>query len=145
MSQADIVTIADQIVTDLNNGSFSLPFTAERAYLPVYDLPDAGTLKVTVVPKSDEGSLDSRSQSKHDYAIDIGVQQKPAAIDNASLDPLMRLVQEIADYFLFGKTPGGASLIAPEIRILYFPEHLQQLRQFTAVVTLTFRGWRAAA
>lgn len=142
---ADIITIADAIVDALNAHAFSMSFTAERAYLPTYDLPKAETLKVTVVPKSDQGQLDSRSQSRHDYSIDIGIQKKPSAIDNTNLDPLMTLVQEIADYFLFGKAPGGATLVAPEIRILYFPEHLQQLRQFTAVVTLTFRGWRAAA
>jgi hypothetical protein len=57
----------------------------------------------------------------------------------------MRLTQEIADYFLFGKQAAGATLISPSVRILYFQEHLQKLRQFTSVITLTFRGWRQPA
>ena len=59
--------------------------------------------------------------------------------------PLTLLTQEIADHFLFGKQVAGATLISPVTRILYLPDHLQSLRQFTSVVTLTFRGWRKAA
>ena len=145
MPQADIIDVADAIVTELNATSFSQPFTAERGYLPTFDLQEMDQLKVTVVPKEDDGKLDTRSQSAHDYAIDIGVQKKPPTIDTADLDPLMLLVQEIADHFLFGKQAAGATLIAPTVRILYLQEHLQKLRQFTSVVTLTFRGWRQAA
>ena len=142
---ADILNLADAIVTDLNGHSFSQPFTAERGYLPTFELPELGDLKVIVVPKEDDGKLDTRTASTHDYAIDIGVQKKPPTIDNADLDPLMLLVQEIADHFLFGQQAAGATLIAPTVRVLYLQEHLQKLRQFTSVITLTFRGWRQAA
>jgi len=142
---ADIINVADAIVTELNATSFSQPFTAARGYLPTFDLAEMNELKVTVVPKEDDGKLDTRSQSSHDYAIDIGTQKKPPTIDNADLDPLMLLTQEFADHFLFGRQAAGATLIAPTVRILYLQEHLQKLRQFTSVITLTFRGWRQAA
>lgn len=142
MPQADIINIADAIVTALNGEAFSQPFTAVRGYLPTFDLQELNQLKVTVVPKEDDGKLDTRDASTHDYAIDIGVQKKPPTIDNPDLDPLMRLTQEIADYFLFGKQAAGATLIAPTVRILYLQDHLQKMRQFTSVITLTFRGWR---
>ena len=145
MPQADIIDVADAIVTELNGHSFSQPFTSARGYLPTFDLQEMGELKVTVVPKEDDGKLDTRTASTHDYAIDIGVQKKPPAIDNTDLDPLMLLVQEIADHFLFGKQAAGATLISPTVRVLYLQEHLQKLRQFTSVITLTFRGWRQAA
>ena len=144
MSQAQIIELADAIVTQLNAHTFSRPFVAERGYLPTFDLPEMGTLKVTVVPKEDDGRLDTRSSSVHEYAVDIGIQQKPDTIDNATLDPLMRLTQEIADFFLFGQRPGGTTLITPSVRILYLQEHLAKLGQFTSVLTLTFRGWREA-
>jgi hypothetical protein len=99
---------------------------------------------VTVVPREDDGRLDTRSSSVHDYAVDIGVQKKPEAIENANLDPLVLLTQEIADFFLFGKHPASATLITPQVRILFLQEHLIKYRQFTSVVTLTFRGWREA-
>jgi hypothetical protein len=145
MSQAQIIDLVEAVVGELNAQAFSQSFTAERGYLPTYDLPDMGTLKVTVVPKEDDGRLDTRSSSAHEYAIDIGIQKKPEKIDNDNLDPLMLLVQEIADFFLFGKHPGKTTLISPQVRILYYLEHLQKLRQFTSVITLTFRGWREAA
>ena len=142
---ADIINVADAVVTELNDHSFSQPLTAERGYLPTFELPEMNELKVTVVPKEDDGKLDTRTSSTHEYAIDIGIQKKPPTIDNDDLDPLMLLTQEVADHFLFGKEAAGATLISPSIRILYLQEHLHKLRQFTAVVTLTFRGWRQAA
>jgi len=145
MPQADIIELADAVVADLNGHAFSQPFTAERGYLPTFELPDLNALKVTVVPKEDGGKLDTRSSSTHDYAVDIGIQMKPPNVDNASLDPLVYLTQEIADYFLFGKRPGGTTLISPQVRILYLQDHMHKFRQFTSVVTLTFRGWRQAA
>lgn len=145
MPNADIIDLADAIVTGLNATVFSQTFTATRGYLPTFDLPDLDELTVTVVPKEDEAKLDTRNQSTHEYSIDIGIQKKPATIANESLDPLMLLTQEIADCFLFNQQPAGATLLSPTIRILYLPEHLHKLRQFTAVITLTFRGWRTPA
>lgn len=142
MPEAQIVELAAAIVTQLNAHTFSQRFVAERGYLPSFELADLDRLKVTVVPKDDEGKLDTRSSSVHDYAVDIGIQKKPKAIENRDLDPLMLLTQEIADYFLFGQHPAATTLIAPTVRILYLQEHLLKYRQFTSVVTLTFRGWR---
>jgi hypothetical protein len=144
MTQAQIIALADAIVTELNAHAFSQPFVAERGYLPTFELPDLNQLRVTVVPKEDEGRLDTRSSSVHEYAIDIGIQQKPDHVDTVSLDPLMQLTQEIADYFLFGQHPAATTLITSQVRILYLQEHLAKLGQFTSVVTLTFRGWREA-
>ena len=48
---AGITEIADAVTAELNAGSFSQAFTAERHYRPVFDLPEMGTLHVTVVPQ----------------------------------------------------------------------------------------------
>lgn len=144
MIQADIIQLAEAVSSELNAHSFSLPFAAERGYLPTFELSELDRLKVTVVPKEDEGRLDTRSSSVHEYAVDIGIQKKPKATENRDLDPLVLLTQEIADFFLFGRHPAAATLITPSIRILYLQEHLLKFRQFTSVVTLTFRGWREA-
>ncbi len=145
MQQAQIIQLADAIVDELNGREFSLSFTAERGYLPTFELQELNELKITVVPREDGGKLDTRSSSVHEYAIDIGVQMKPPSIDNDRLDPLTFLTQQIADYFLFGQRPGGTTLISPQVRLLYLQEHLHKYRQFTSVVTLTFRGWRQAS
>ena len=103
------------------------------------------TTVLTVHPKEDDGSLDTRTSSTHEYAVDIGIQKKPPAIENTNLDPLVELTQQIADSFLFGKRPGNSTLVSPRIRILYLQDHLLKLHQFTSVITLTFRGWREPA
>jgi hypothetical protein len=98
-------------------------------------------LQVTVVPRQDDGRLDTRESSVHEYQLDIGVQQKPETLDNTHLDPLVLLTQQIADHFRFGRV-AQSSLVSPKIRILFLQEHLQKFHQFTAVVTLTFKGSR---
>ena len=54
---ADILNLADAIVADLNGHSFSQPFTAERGYLPTFELPELGDLKVTVVPTPSDATV----------------------------------------------------------------------------------------
>lgn len=141
MSAAAILTLADAVVADLNATQFSVPVQAQRGYLPTFELPEMDRLQVTVVPRQDDGRLDTRESSAHEYQLDIGVQQKPKKLDNAHLDPLVLLTQEIADHFRFGRV-GHASLVSPKVRILYLQEHLQKFHQFTAVVTLSFKGSR---
>ena len=76
---ATILTIADAVVAELNGTSFSLPFTATRAYIPRFDLADMATLRVTVVPKGLEIAAGSRGKDQHDYRVDVGVQQRGCA------------------------------------------------------------------
>ena len=141
MPSADILTLADAVVTALNAHSFGTAFTAERGYVPIVELPDMDTLHVTVLPRQDEAELDTRTTLQHGWQIDIAVQQRPTAVTNTYLDPLVYLAQQIAEYFAFGQRPHNSTLTATQVRILYLQEHLQKFRQFTSVITLTFRGW----
>ncbi len=47
-----LVAVADAVVASLNAGTFSQQFTAERKYVPAFELAEMQTLHVTVVPKS---------------------------------------------------------------------------------------------
>jgi hypothetical protein len=141
---AVILEIADAVVAELNSASFSLPFTAVRHYQPTFDLMEMKTLHVSVVPRSllAANAVD-RNQASVDYLIDVGVQQK-TDMSQAALDSLMALVEEIADHFR-GKPLAGypvARCMVVKNEPIYFPDHLERLRQFTSVVTLTFRVWR---
>ena len=72
--------------------------------------------------------------------IDIAVQKKFTADTPEVLDPLMDLVQQISDYFQMRPLPGvGALWVKTENKPIYAPEHMQELRQFTSVLTLTYR------
>ena len=138
---ATITDIADAVVQELNAGSWSLPLSAERHYRPLFDLADMAALHVTVVPKGVVVERADWSRSQFDYQVDVAVQKKVAAVDNATLDPLTALVQEVAD-FLRGRRLAAlpaAMCVAVRNEPIYAPEHLDELRQFTSVLTFTYR------
>lgn len=138
---AIIAEIAEAVAAALNDGSFSQSFTAERAYLPVYELSELKETRVTVVPKGVAILPGSRSRNQYDYAIDIAVQKKLSRADNAEIDSLLALAEEIADFFRLRRLPGfpEAMWLKTANEPVYAQEHLDQLRQFTGLLTVTFR------
>ena len=138
---AVITDIADAVATEINAGSFSQPVSATREYLPAFELADMQTLRVTVVPKSVTTLPGGRAHNQYDYAIDVAVQKKLDAADNTEIDELMTLVDELADHLRFKRLTDypNAAWLKTENQPVYAQEHLQELRQFTSVLTLTFR------
>jgi hypothetical protein len=142
-----LTDIASAVETELNAapaGTFEPAFTAQRAYLPQYELKDMADLHVTVVPKGVVVQSASRAVSQYDYSIDVAVQKKLAATDPAEIDPLMALVEQIADFFRQRRLSAypSAAWVRTEHTHLYAQEHMSDLRQFTSVLTLTFRVMR---
>ncbi len=143
-----LIAIADAVVDSLNetsgSGAFSQSLSAERHYQPVFDLPEMNDLHVSVVPKGVEVLASSRNQNQHDYAIDIGVQQKVA--DDTEADALMTLAEEIADHFRLGRVQvdgvGSVPVLKVSTEPVFAPEHLTEKRVFTSIITLTFRVLR---
>lgn len=133
--------IAGAVVASLNAGSFSLPFTAERRYQPVFELSQLQELRVSVVPKSLTATAATRSDAFFDCAIDIGVQQKVNADDAETLDGLMHLVEEIGDHLRLHKLDAfpNAAWLAIENDPIFAPDHLEKERVFTSVLTVTYR------
>ena len=134
-----IADIAGAVVTALNGHTFSQSFTAARAYLPVFDLKDMKDLHVTVVPRGVEMSTAGRGLAASDVQVDVAVQKKLSGADNAEIDALMGLVQEIAEFIRSTGRFGDGSWVRTENVPIYSPEHLGELRQFTSVLTLTLK------
>ena len=135
-----IIELADAMVNELNGGTFSQPLTAIRYYLPRFELPEMATLHVSVVPKGIVVEPATRSQGQYDYQLDLAVQQRYSA-EPADLDSLMALSEELADYLRFrrlGDYP-TARWLRTKHEVIYHPEHLEQLRQFTSLLTVTYR------
>ena len=139
-----IVDIAEAVVVELNAGEFSQAFAAQRLYRPQFDLAEMADLHVTVVPKGIETSIASRSGVQCDVSVDVAVQKKLQTEDADEIDPLMSLVEEIADFFRGRKLSQcpKASWVATANEPVYSPAHLEELRQFTSVLTVTFRVMR---
>ena len=76
-----------------------------------------------------------------DVAIDVAIQQKLGNELNATLDPLLALAEEIGELFRAKRldTFPLAACIKTEFKTIYAPEHIENLRTFTSVLTLTFR------
>jgi len=146
MNQPVIAAIAQGVTDLLNSGAsadaFEVSFSAERAYLPVYTLPEMANLKVTVVPNQVVLAGGTRGASQQDVAVDIAVQQRIDPQDLAAVDALMNLVEAIAGYLrstqldVDGITPRWHSA---EYEPIYAPEHMEQMNQFTSVLTVTYR------
>ena len=135
-----IIQVADAVTAELNGHIFSFPFTAIRLYQPVYALQDMKALHVSVVPRGVVSSVLDRSRAQHDIQVDIAVQKKYASDATEALDPLMELVQQIADYFQMRPLAEiGAVWVRSENKPIYAPEHMQELRQFTSILTVTYR------
>jgi len=136
-----VTDIVEAVKESLNVGAFSQAFIAKRYYQPLFELPEMQELHVSVVPNGLTILGLGRAQSQVDVKVDVAVQKKLQAGDALELDPLMALVEEIADFFRFQRLPGfpEAIWVKTENSPIYAQEHLEQLRQFTSILTFTFR------
>jgi len=136
---ATIIDIANAVTADVNRGSFDIEFTAVMMLLPEFELKDMKTLKVTVVPKAVKFENMTRDTSSREVQIDIGVQQKTA--DSERIAALLQLVEDIIAVFDRKRLTDYPSALCVKVAIdpIYDPEHLRQMRQFTSVITLTFK------
>jgi len=135
-----VLQIADSVTAGLNAARLSQVFTAQRLYVPNFDLEDMKELRVTVVPRELElGPLDREQNCVH-ARIDVAVQKKFNSGTNAEIDPLVGFAEEVADLFRLKRLVSfhAARCVKVEHTVLYSSEHWEQFRQFTSLLTLTF-------
>lgn len=158
MAAAHLVTIAeavkDSLATAAADGQFAQEFSPVRSYRPEYSLEELSTLRVTVIGRKETPSLLSRGPVQVDYSIDVGVQKKVAKpADTTEGDSLMLLVEGILDWFrTLANRPAHPETGAPlgtliemttgEGDATWSPEYMREHGAFSAVVSLTFRGFR---
>ncbi len=146
---AVVVEIADAVVAALNGAHLSQAVSAQRYYLPEFDLKDMDTLHVSVVPAELDEEIADRSHDRAEYKIHVAVQkrvtkQDPPGLDAEAIDGLMTLVQEIDDLFRHKTLAGYASAAwtKTENKPIFDPKHLKESGQFTSLLVLTFRVTR---
>jgi len=134
-----ILAIADAIVASLNGAPFSMPFTAERHLVPSVTLEDLSVLHVTVAPRTIERAASGRRESWFDCTIDVGVQKKVSG--DADADELIALTEDIAEHLSHQRLTGApeAAWLNTTTDPLISPEHLDQQRTFTSVVSVAYR------
>jgi hypothetical protein len=150
--QAEIVKVAEAIKDELNAaaaGTFVLAFTAERTCDTEMELADTGTLHVDVIEAASPMGLAGRGSVAFSCRVDIGVRKRfgvdeqtaDGRIDLAEVDSLKLLVQQIGMYFVARRlaTYNTAVWQSTDVRAIYIPRHLRELRQFTGIVRVEFR------
>ena len=136
-----LIDIADALVASLNAASFSQEVTAERRYRPTFELTELDALRVSVVPKSLAIASATRAANYFDCASDIGVQKKVNPDEPTEIDALMNLAEEIADHLRMKRLNDApeAAWLSIENEPVFAPEHLDQERTFTSVLTVRYR------
>lgn len=137
-----IAEIAEAVVTELNAGTFAPAFTADRRYAVVRDVKElTDGVKVSVSPQASENALAGRNSVQRDVTVQIGVQKKLSAADNAEIDELMDLVETIAVFLEFQPLDGcpRAVWLRTGNEPIYAAEHLRNYRVFTSVIQVTYR------
>lgn len=134
-----LTDLADAVTQLLNEAELSVEFTAERTLLPEYDIKSLKNVKISVVPKGIVTTQGTRIHSLDEIQVDIGIQKKISG--ESELDGLLQLVENIAGLFKPERLSSypSAVCVKKENEPIYDPEHLRQYRQFTSVLTLTFK------
>lgn len=149
MATADFVTLADDIVDQLNakQGGWAKSFKAERFYSPSPKLEETGQVKCLVVPADCRIAPDNRTDWEFEFDVDIGLLYRADAKAGenplAAFDPMMMLVQQVVDYWLETRAVNANCPLVPQNPInfpngYYIQDHIQTLNQFTNVTRLTF-------
>jgi hypothetical protein len=112
-----IIDVAEAVKDALAAGAFSQTFTPTRTSYVSWTLQDLRTLRVSVVPSPFQAQQLARGNNPRRVSIDIGIQQKPDKVDNANVDPLIILIEEVANFFVPEKSKARAIEIpAPNAR-----------------------------
>ena len=136
-----VIALADAVVAELNGRTWSLPFEAVRRVLPEYEPKDYATLRVTVVPRSQECAPLSRREMRRDITIDVAIQQRLSGDPDAALPARAALVDEFLRHFLGRRLAEPAAVCSGATNpLLYSIEHLRELRMLTTVVSLSFQA-----
>jgi hypothetical protein len=148
---ATILAIADAVAAVLNGATFSQTFTAERVYVPIYELKEADGLKVFVVPRDLAPTILTRSSDDYTYNISIGILKRygsgPMTLDdiNAACDPLVMLSEEIVDVLRSDAAQEQipASYFAITNAPVYDPKMHDEKKLFISLIVATYKKRRA--
>lgn len=143
-----LLDIADAVVVKLNAGSFSKTFTAAVRDDTDLKLEDsaADSVYVDIVPGGVKIERATRDARVFDCRTDIGIRCRPTTIDMTHFRDLLAFAGEIEEFLKPSDgncrtltTYTDAAWIASEFRALWVPRHWHEWRQFTSIISVTYR------
>ena len=145
------IALADEIVTALNGEAWAVAFTAEREYVPDWDVKDElDQLRCVVIPEERAAEGFERDQLLKTYSIVVCFAQRLLLKTRAELDGLLDLVEAVTDFLELGVVDVGGDRYVNtgwQDRVRFHPEELKRERHggdivytgsFLAVVAFPF-------
>lgn len=112
------ITPAGSPTADVSLARIGHALSVSRSYLPRFDAPELaeGTYQVIVSPAGEETRRITRGTLGVEYSIEIGVCAKLANDDNATVDAVLAVLEQMSTYwFQYGLTGGAATWIRNEV------------------------------
>ena len=133
--------IADAVAAELSAGTFSVPFQTIRAFRHEQTLPEGKELRVSVIPKGVAVVPVARAACTYTAEIFVAVMKKVDDARPETIDPLLALVEEIVDFFRLRRLANfpAAAWVGTEVKPMVSTEHLEGLKQFTSLITVSWR------
>jgi hypothetical protein len=147
-----VAECADAVLLMLKSASLSKPFNSVREWLPRFDLADLGDA-IKVIVTAGDGYVTTRLardlwQREPQVRIVVCARLGEEPYDD-EIDGLMAFVEEIRDLLSYSQLPDAETWKGqrrPALRAVLIENEpvlatdtLEQMRQFTSVLTVTFR------
>jgi hypothetical protein len=130
------------VADELEAATFSLEITVSREYVPRRELASlTSDVLAIVAPGTVLISNLDRGRIVRDAIVQVGLQCAVADLTAETVDPLVDLAEEVADYFRALKLDSmpAARWWSAEHTQLYLPEHADQFLAFTSIISLTYK------
>ncbi len=133
--------VADAVADELAAGDFTPAFKTIRAFRHDQTLPEGKELRVSVIPKGVTITPASRAACAYLVEVYVAVMKKVPDANPETIDPLLALVEDVVDFFRLRRLAGfpEAVWVSTEIGPMVSTEHLENLKQFTSLITLRLK------
>ena len=140
-----IVSLVDQIVTDLNAQTFSQPFTAERKFVWHPDLSEVQDLAVSVLPKQIEQHREARKFDGYMYGVDVVITKSVQGDEDAEIDSMLTLTEEVNTYLRSNEVVTVSTVdyhwTSTINDPIYMQETIKDHQLYTALITTMYRAY----
>lgn len=139
--------LADALVVELNNATFTPAVVAQRIYRPVHSLPQLDEIKLLVVPRSFATSATDRGADQLELQVDVGVRRRVRPDEDEDIDQMLSLLDQVSEWLnrrQLVQMP-AARFLGLLAEPIYDPEDLDNRHVFTGVLTATYRLLREVA
>jgi hypothetical protein len=136
-----LIELADAVVTLLTSTVTAASGTIARAYVPRYQLEESESVRVVVVPRSEERSRVARGRIQSQHTIDVGVCQR--ATSDSQADTRMNVADSLAEYLEENELPTatGARVVTVAFQPVWDTDYLVG-GLFVSVVRVVYRTLR---